>query len=56
MTQERKQRAQPMKEPMKPHGDKIHIDDVAEKKTGGGAGEPQTSSLEPEEQGGITGP
>ena len=57
MTSEKKQQ-QPelMKEPMKPHGDKINIDRIAEKKPSGGAGEPHTSPLEPEEQGGISGP
>jgi hypothetical protein len=47
---------EPMKEPMKPHGDKIKVDKNAEKKPSGGAGEPQTTPLEPEEQGGIGGP
>ena len=51
-----KKRPEPMKEPMKPHGDKINVEKVAEKKPSGGAGEPHTSPLEPEEQGGISGP
>ena len=58
MTSKKNKQQQPevMKEPMKPHGDKINIDKDAEKKPRGGAGEPQTSRLEPEEQGGISGP
>ena len=56
MSDNRKQEAEPMKEPMKPHGDKINLDKVADKTPSGGAGEPQTSPLEPEEQGGIGGP
>ena len=51
-----KQAPKPMKEPMKPHGDKIKVDEASEKKPSGGAGEPQTSRLEPEDQGGIGGP
>jgi hypothetical protein len=46
---------EPMKEPIKPHGEKINVDKATEKPTGG-AGQPQTSPLEPEEQGGIGGP
>jgi hypothetical protein len=39
---------QPMKEPMKPHGDKIKVlDRIAENKQTGGAGEPQSSKLDP---------
>jgi hypothetical protein len=57
---ENKPSAQPMKEPMKPHGDKIDPHDRKRKpdkdKRTGGAGEPQTSPLEPEKQGGIGGP
>ncbi|MFL6798939.1 MAG: hypothetical protein ACJ8F3_16180 [Xanthobacteraceae bacterium] len=46
----------PMQEPRKPHGDKINPDKNAQKKSTGGAGEPQSSPLEPEKQGGISGP
>jgi hypothetical protein len=50
------QKPEPMGEPMKPHGDKIKVDKAAERKQSGGAGEPQTTQLEPEEQGGVGGP
>jgi hypothetical protein len=56
MTMTDKQQPQPMKEPMKPHGDKIDMDKPSAKKPSGGAGEPQTTPLEPEKQGGIGGP
>ncbi len=50
------QKPQPMKEPMKPHGDKISLEKSAGKQPAGGAGEPQATPLEPEKQGGIGGP
>ena len=56
---ENKPGAQPMKEPMKPHGDKIDPHDKRgpdKDKRPGGAGEPQVTPLEPEKQGGIGGP
>jgi hypothetical protein len=51
-----------MDEPLKKHGDKMDVGRLggAEKEDGsnpiGGAGEPQTTPLEPEKQGGIGGP
>ena len=56
-----KQNAVPM-EPLKKHGDKLDVGRLggSEKEDGtsptGGAGEPQTTPLEPEKQGGIGGP
>ena len=49
-------------EPLKKHGDKMEVGRLggSEKEDGssptGGAGEPQTTPLEPEKQGGIGGP
>ena len=57
-----KQKPVPMEEPLKKHGDKMDVGRLggAEKEDGsntiGGAGEPQTTPLEPEKQGGIGGP
>jgi hypothetical protein len=54
--------AQPMEEPLKKHGDKIDLDKLGKgrdrggERPSGGAGEPQSSPLEPEKQGGISGP
>jgi hypothetical protein len=54
--------AQPMDEPLKKHGDKMDLDKLGDqRKPGaahptGGAGEPQSTPLEPEKQGGISGP
>jgi hypothetical protein len=54
-----KQKLVPMEQPLKKHGDKMVLRGEA-KKDGpsqtGGAGEPQTTPLEPEKQGGIGGP
>ena len=60
-TESEKQRTVPM-EPLKKHGDKMEVGRLggSEKEDGssptGGAGEPQTTPLEPEKQGGIVGP
>jgi hypothetical protein len=56
-----KQRANHMDEPLKKHGDKMDLRKLRESRKGrassvGGAGEPQATPLEPEEQGGIGGP
>jgi hypothetical protein len=52
-----KQQPQPMKEPAKKHGDKINVDKGSDKeRQTGGAGEPQTTPMELEKQGGIGGP
>jgi hypothetical protein len=54
--------AQPMDEPLKKHGDKMDLDKLGERRDrgterqSGGAGEPQSSPLAPEKQGGISGP
>jgi hypothetical protein len=42
-----KQQPQPMKEPVKRHGDKINIDKGSEKRRMGEAGESQTPPMEP---------
>ena len=52
---ENKQQPQPMKEPRKVHGDQIGVDKDDETRRTGGAGQPETTPLEPEEQGGIGG-
>ena len=60
-TASEKQKTVPM-EPLKKHGDKLDVGRLggSEKEDGtsptGGAGEPQTTPLEPEKQGGIGGP
>ena len=60
-TASEKQKAVPM-EPLKKHGDKSDVGRLggSEKEDGtsptGGAGEPQTTPLESEKQGGIGGP
>ena len=49
----------PMEQPLKKHGDKIDVvsaDNEDAPNQTGGAGEPQTTPLEPEKQGGIGGP
>ena len=49
----------PMELPLKKHGDKIDVgsaDNEDAPNQTGGAGEPQTTPLEPEKQGGIGGP
>ena len=52
----------PMEQPLKKHGDKIPVgrlsdaDNEDAPNQTGGAGEPQTTPLEPEKQGGIGGP
>ena len=57
-----KQGAKHMKEPLKKHGDKMDLRKLGGRKKErtsrqtGGAGEPQTTPLEPEKQGGIGGP
>jgi hypothetical protein len=57
-----KQKLVPMEQPLKKHGDKMDLgrSKGEAKKDGhgqtGGAGEPQTTPLEPEKQGGIGGP
>ena len=57
-----KQKLVPMEQPLKEHGDKMDVGRLGgeAKKDGpsqtGGAGEPQTTPLEPEKQGGIGGP
>ena len=57
-----KQQAEPMQEPLKKHGDKVDLGKLGSSQKGkasrqtGGAGEPPTTALEPEEQGGIGGP
>jgi hypothetical protein len=56
------QRAQHMDEPLKKHGDKIDLrrlssgDQDKPARATGRAGEPQTTPLEPEKQGGTGGP
>ena len=51
-----------MEQPLKKHGDKIDVgrlggaDNEDASNQTGGAGEPQTTPLEPEKQGGIGGP
>jgi hypothetical protein len=51
-----------MDEPLKKHGDKIDLDKLGNRRKpdaprpAGGAGEPQSTPLEPEKQGGISGP
>jgi hypothetical protein len=51
-----------MEEPLKKHGDKIDLDKLGKgrdrggERPSGGAGEPQSSPIEPEKQGGISGP
>ena len=57
-----KQKLVPMEQPLKKHGDKMDVGRLGgeAKKDGpsqtGGAGETQTTPLEPEKQGGIGGP
>jgi len=54
-----KQPAKPMDQPLKKHGDKMKSvsgDKKEAEHQPGGAGEPETTPLEPEEQGGIGGP
>jgi len=57
-----KQQAEPMQEPLKKHGDKVGLGKFGSGKKRkashgtGGAGEPLTTPLEPEEQGGVGGP
>ena len=54
--------AQPMDEPLKKHGDKMDLGKLGDQRKpgaprpAGGAGEPQSTPLEPEKQGGISGP
>jgi hypothetical protein len=54
--------AQPMDEPLKKHGDKVDLGKLGDQRQRapsrptGGAGEPQSTPLEPEKQGGISGP
>ena len=54
--------AQPMDEPLKKHGDKMDLGKLGDKRNpgearpSGGAGEPQSTPLEPEKHGGISGP
>jgi hypothetical protein len=52
------QKPRPMEQPLKKHGDKMDVLGGVENASNetGGAGEPQTTSLEPEKQGGIGGP
>jgi hypothetical protein len=50
------QRAGDDRTPDKTIGQIKYADRPAENKTPGGAGEPQTSKIEPEDQGGIGGP
>ena len=52
------QKLHPMKQSLKKHGDKMDVLGGMEdaRKETGGAGEPQTTSMEPEKQGGIGGP
>ena len=51
-----------MDEPLKKHGDKMDLGKLGDKRNPGearptgGAGEPQSTPLEPEKQGGISGP
>jgi hypothetical protein len=57
-----KPQAEPMQEPLKKHGDKMELGRLGDghkrriSHETGGAGEPRTTPLEPEEQGGIGGP
>jgi hypothetical protein len=57
---EKKPQAQPMKEPMKPHGDKIDPHDgkreSGKDRRSGDRNEPPVTPFEPEKQGGIGGP
>ena len=49
----------PMEQPLKKHGDKMDVGSADNEDAGnqtGGAGEPRTTPLEPEKQGGISGP
>jgi hypothetical protein len=55
--QSEKQKLAPMEHPLKKHGDKLGgVRNEDARNQTGGAGEPQTTPLEPEKQGGIGGP
>jgi len=57
-----KQKPVPMEQPLKKQGDKIDVGRLGSEENEdapnqtGGAGEPQTTPLEPEKEGGIGGP